>query len=564
MTKRVDLILLGGSESDYPWTMGRVWPVTASTEALHGAVLHLQQHLCGAKAFLFWDRELGRPNPDIIQKVLTCPGDVWHAGLGLGLHGLPGLIDFVAPTWMLSHDPPADTEATSWRISLRCCLVRPEVFRQMGGVHPEFISLAGAGLEMGHRYATRGVLTRHIPWLLPQRLSCRVPEIPFEDEFRFIYYRFGGRWSKWALLRGVLTRYISPAMAFKAWREIACRPRPAIPAPFVHNGPSISPELGNPRVSVLIPTLKRYPYLRKLLAQLSHQTIKPQEILLIDQTPPETRDLNLKLDFHDLPLQIIYLDQAGQCSARNVGLARAAGEFILFLDDDDEVSPDLIEAHVRNLKRFQADVSSGVAKVVGGDPLPENFTYLRLSDVFPTGNTLIDRRILESSGLFDLAYNKGTGEDHDMGMRIYLGGGYMILNPGISVLHHQAPAGGLRAHKARTITYASSRQSLIQRHLPSKTEIYLAKRYCTPRQVRESLWLRTLGTFSLRGPWWRRGLKIIIGFWLLPHTWRQIKSREREAERMLQAYPQIPAVSGSGPKLSWENHSDRKLFLSSQ
>ncbi len=546
MKTRVDLILIGNFESNYPWPMGQVWPVRASTEALHGVVQHLQQHVYEAKAFLFWDSELGRPKPDIIQKVLTNPGDVWHAGLRLGLRGLPGLIDFVAPLWMLSQDPPADTGATSWRISLRCCLVRPEVFRHMGGLYPEFTTLEGAGLEMGHRYATRGVLTRYIPWLLPQDLSCRVTKIPFQDEFRFVHYRFGSRWSKWTLMRGVLTRYISPATALKAWREIACRPRPSLPAPFVHNSPSITPELGNPRVSVLIPTLERYPYLRKLLAQLPHQTVKPHEIILIDQTPQGTRDHNLKRDFPDLPLKIIYLDQAGQCSARNAGLIEATGEFILFLDDDDEVSPDLIETHVRNLKQFQADVSSGVAEVVGDGPLPENFTYLRLSDVFPTGNTLINRRILESSGLFDLAYNKGTGEDHDLGMRIYLAGGHMILNPGISVVHHLAPAGGLRTHKARRITYASSRHSLIQRHLPSKTEIYLAKRYFTPRQVRESLWLRTLGTFSVRGPWWRRGLKIIIGFLLLPHTWRQIKSRERKAERMLQIYPQIPAFSGSG------------------
>jgi glycosyltransferase involved in cell wall biosynthesis len=268
----------------------------------------------------------------------------------------------------------------------------------------------------------------------------------------------------------------------------------------------------------------------------------------VDQTPRNNRDTHLESDFNNLPLKIIYLDQAGQCSARNAGLSRVEGEFILFLDDDDEVSPDLIEAHLRNLKRFHADVSSGVAAEVGAEGLPENFTYIRASDVFPTNNTLIHRRVLESAGLFDMAYDKGARADGDIGMRIYLHGAYMILNPEISVLHHHAPAGGLRVHKARVVTYASSRQSLIQRHLPSKTEIYLAKRYFTPRQVREHLWMGALGTFSVRGPWWRRGLKILISFLLLPHTWWQIKAREREADQMLQVYPQIPVLSGKGPE----------------
>jgi GT2 family glycosyltransferase len=544
----VDLVWLGEA-CPSTWPLGREYAAEPSSRALYELMLRLPKESV-AQACLFWDSGLGPPTPDSIIQALMLPGNVWHAGLRLGAGGWPQLLDFVAPTSMLNRDPPADLEATSWRISLRCCLIRLEVLHQMGGVHPEFITLDGAALEMGHRYATRGVLTRHIPWLLPEGVSSRISQIPFDDELRLIYYRFGWRWTKWALLRGVLTHYISPVTAVKAWREISRSPRPPIPGPFVHDYPSATADLGRSRVSVLIPTLDRYPYLRTLLGQLQLQTIKPHEIIIVDQTMRETRDTKLGFDFRNLPLKIIYLDRAGQCSARNAGLAEAQGEFILFLDDDDEVPPDLIEAHIRNLTRFQADVSSGVAEEVGAGDLPEYFTYIRLSDVFPTNNTLIHRRVLDSAGLFDLAYDRGARADADIGMRIYLHGGYMILNPEISVLHHHAPAGGLRAHKARAVTYASSRQSLFQRHLPSTTEIYLANRYFTPGQVRESLWQRVLGTLSLRGPWWRRGLKILIGLLLLPHTWWQIKSLERQSDQMLQLYPRIPTLSGYGSEPS--------------
>ena len=175
-------------------------------------------------------------------------------------------------------------------------------------------------------------------------------------------------------------------------------------------------------------------------------------------------------------------------------------------------------------------------------PLPWDFTFIRASDVFPTNNTLIKLRVLERSGLFDLAYNKLSRADGDLGTRIYLSGALMVLNPEISVLHHHAPVGGLRVHKARVITYASSRSRLGQRHLPSKSEIYLAKRYFKDRQVREDLWLRAFGTFSLRGSWLRQVMKGIVGAVLFPHTWITIKAREREAEQMLQEYPQIPTL----------------------
>jgi glycosyltransferase involved in cell wall biosynthesis len=263
------------------------------------------------------------------------------------------------------------------------------------------------------------------------------------------------------------------------------------------------------------------------------------EIIIVDQTPLERRETSLAEEFNDLPLRIIYRDQPGQCSSRNAGLCQARGDYILFLDDDEEVPPTLIEDHLKTLERFQADVSSGVADEVGAGPLPEAFTYFRVSDVFPTNNTLIRKDVLFRSGLFDLAYERGQRADGDLGMRVYLSGALMVLNPKIRILHHHAPRGGLRAHKARVITYASSRKYITHRHLPSVTEIYLAKRYFTPRQVREELWLRVLGTFSLKGSWWRKILKVLVSTVYLPHTLWVIRSRTHEAISMLRMYPQI-------------------------
>ena len=350
--------------------------------------------------------------------------------------------------------------------------------------------------------------------------------------------------------RALLARYTSPQKAFRANRKIYRTPKPLGPKPFTHSHePNLPPiEISKAKISVLIPTLDRYPYLLKLLSQLRDQTIKPFEIIIIDQTEVGRRITTLAKEFADLPIKLICQDKAGQCSSRNRGLKSSTGDFILFLDDDDEVPSTLMEDHLSSLHRYNAYSSSGVANEIGAGPLPKHFTYFRASDVFPTNNTMIKRETLYPSGLFDLAYEHGQRADGDLGMRVYLSGAVMILNPDIAVLHHHAPRGGLRSHNARVITYASSRQKIFHRHLPSITEIYLAKRYFTPRQAQEILWLRTLGTFSVQGNLLKKFIKFFASLISLPDTLWQVKKRYHQAENMLKDYPQIQKLKISGSK----------------
>jgi len=261
---------------------------------------------------------------------------------------------------------------------------------------------------------------------------------------------------------------------------------------------------------------------------------------VLDQTAADRRAASLSGEFPDLPLRYFALDRAGQCSSRNLGIRNARGDAILFLDDDDEVPPDLIERHLASMARFGCDVSSGVADEVGAGPLPESFRLVRSSDVFPTNNSLARIGALSGSGLFDLAYERGARADGDLGMRLYLSGAFMVLNPEISVLHHHAPSGGLRTHRARVVTRASSRARLGERHLPAVTEIYLAKRYFSARQVRESLWHRAVGTLRGDGSVGFRLAKAAVAAVLLPDTIRQIRRRETQADAMLREFPQIP------------------------
>lgn len=537
---KIDLIWLT-EKNNYPdWTLGKFTRVLPTPGAV-AAFVEKNLETSDADAWLFWDSQLELPPKTLLMDLLNTGDNLWHAGLKLGTNAQPDFIDFVSPTWMLNRDPDVGIEATSWRLSLRACLVQTEVLRQIGGPLAEFTMLEAAGLELGLRCIRNGVFMRYLPDLIRNDIPEKKATLTIEDQLRFIKAGYGDRWMFWAATHAVLSgredlsnivRGLMTASHFSP-REVKIK--------FQHKFRFIRREPAREaHISVIIPTLNRYYYLRTLLGQLRNQTTRPYEILVIDQTPRAERDEQIWDEFSDLPLHWFMLEKAGQCSSRNLGLQQAVGDYILFIDDDDEIPKDLIEMHMNNLKQYQCYVSNGVADEEQAGPLPKDFNFVKISNVFPTNNSMIKKEVLHRSGLFDLAYDHGQRADHDLGMRLYLSGEKMVLNPEISVLHHHAPVGGLRQYNARVVTYASSRSNIFQRNLISVSEIYLAKRYFSHCQVRQMIWINILGTFSIRGSIYKKILKFIVSTICLPCTIKIIKRRMKTANDMLEIFPQIP------------------------
>ena len=531
------------------WTAGETVRVARTLDALATVRPRRAQYV------LFWDEELGPPDEAAIVAAAGLPGDVWHAGLRLGMAGLPRAIDCVDPVWRFNRDPGCDVVATSWRMSLRACLVRASVLERLGGPNPHFETLAGAALELGHRWIKRGALMRHVPALLPETSNpFDPPAIPLDDELRFLRLAYGKMWMLWAagrllgrgtelsrLIRGLRRSHVPAIAAAVNLHEPEAGPAGSMSS----NGRAPRAPTGASSVSVLIPTLDRYPYLLDLLAQLRQQSVSPLEIVVIDQTAADRRETGWPARFADLPLRVIIREQPGQSSARNAGLHAVRGDVVLLLDDDDVVPPDLIACHLAFMDRFAVDASCGVALEPGAGPLPPDFGFTRDSDVFPTNNAMLRMAALPGSGLFDLAFERGERADHDLGMRLYLSGALLGLNPVASVTHLHAPRGGLREHRARVVTRSASRASLRTRHILSDTEAYLWARYFSKRQVNEALLIRTAGT--LRGD--RQGaariIRALVMLLLLPDTLRRNRSALARGKVMLNDYPQIPALERS-------------------
>jgi GT2 family glycosyltransferase len=541
MTGRIDLILIGEGPSP-AWTLGTVSRVSVAQEEVH-RLLENRLPDSNVDAYLFWDPALGEPNPASVRSFLQSSADIWHAGLALGTRGAPGAIDFVSPTWMLNRDPDEGIEATSWRASHRACLVRAEVLRWHRPPRG-YETLDAAFLAWGYRCITFGVIPRHTPGMLTRVPASTDYAIPLADEFRFVHSMFGKRWARWAATRAILSSYAGRAAIRRAVRDSREFSSQAPSTPFLRSpAPSRAGQRSVvPTVSVVIPTLDRETYLARVLEDLRKQTIAPCETIVVDQSarplvlPPseetgsEPRTLVLRLE------------HSGQSRARNLALERSRGDLVLFLDDDDELPADLIQRHLETMHRTGADASNGVALEPTTGDLPEAFQRGRVSDVFPTNNTMLRRSSLRGSGLFDLAYDRGARADADLGMRLYLSGALLLLRPEIRVLHHHAPRGGLRAHRSRVVTYGSSRRRITHRHLPEVTEIYAALRYFSSRQARELLWHAAAGTMSAHGGPLRRTAKVLYGLFALPITIVQLHARLRRARGMLATYPQVPRL----------------------
>ncbi len=91
------------------------------------------------------------------------------------------------------------------------------------------------------------------------------------------------------------------------------------------------------RVSVIIPVYNVKPYLERCLQSVLSQTLKDMEIILVDDGSTDgSGELADKLAVTDSRVRVIHQKNQGVSVARNTGLQNAQGEYVVFMDSDDE------------------------------------------------------------------------------------------------------------------------------------------------------------------------------------------------------------------------------------
>ena len=226
------------------------------------------------------------------------------------------------------------------------------------------------------------------------------------------------------------------------------------------------------KVSVIIPTFNRSNLISRAIKSVLNQTFKDFELIVVDDGSTDNTE-ELVQSFHDT--RIIYIKQKNQgpASARNTGILKSRGEYIAFLDSDDEWVPSKLK---NQIKLFQNSRMKNLG-FVGGKTLGINLQgkFVKITKAYQKGcilkeclnrelkppfinsNTaMIRKSVLNEVGHFDenLIYN----EDTDLWIRIAKKYNFDMVNEVISKTYK-----GYKINRI-TIKIAQNKEYLLKKH----------------------------------------------------------------------------------------------------
>jgi len=116
-------------------------------------------------------------------------------------------------------------------------------------------------------------------------------------------------------------------------------------------------------VSVVTPTFRRPDEVVGLIENLRSQTDLPLELVLVDGAPAEetATEVAVRAIANDQPFRVVYVRHGGGTAIqRNVGIDRATGRFIAFVDDDIRLEPDFLRVMTEGFAKPGAERVGGI------------------------------------------------------------------------------------------------------------------------------------------------------------------------------------------------------------
>ena len=271
-----------------------------------------------------------------------------------------------------------------------------------------------------------------------------VEELPIVDEYRFVKKYFSTFWYYYIFFIRLIT-FNNPfkeingfIKSFKVSRSLITKNTLTYSEWNCLDSKLLKTQ---PKVSIVIPTLNRYEYLKDVLKDLENQDYQNFDVIIVDQSEPFQKKF---YDNFNLDIKLIHQKEKALWLARNRAVELSDAAYLLLFDDDSRVESDWIKNHIKCLDFFNADISSGVSISIVGARVPDNYSFFKYSEQLDTGNVLIKREVFKAIGLFDRQYEKQRMGDGEYGLRAFLFGFKNISNPYAQRLHLKVGTGGLR------------------------------------------------------------------------------------------------------------------------
>lgn len=178
-------------------------------------------------------------------------------------------------------------------------------------------------------------------------------------------------------------------------------------------------------ISIIMATYNRGKSIERAIISALNQSFKNFELIIIDDgSSDNTKEIIESIK--DSRITYYYKNNGGQSSARNYGIKRAKGKYIMFLDDDDEYVGDALERTLKKIKetdlkwiyctqylsvRKDEEVLVNRGNGIKGDV----YKYLLSGNFLGTGE-IFGKEVFEAAGYFDETLK--IYEDKEMRIRI--------------------------------------------------------------------------------------------------------------------------------------------------
>lgn len=159
----------------------------------------------------------------------------------------------------------------------------------------------------------------------------------------------------------------------------------------------------NPFFSVIIPVYNGEKFIERAINSVINQSYEKFEIIVIDNCSTDsTREIVNKLSNCDSRIKLKKIHQKGRSLARNYGIDKSIGNYILFLDADDEIKPELFKNLIGenfDFAYFKVNYISN-NKVIKTIELPkENKIKKKIiyGNIFPINSVVISKKMIDKA-----------------------------------------------------------------------------------------------------------------------------------------------------------------------
>lgn len=110
-------------------------------------------------------------------------------------------------------------------------------------------------------------------------------------------------------------------------------------------------------ISIIIPCYNSSHYLDKCLKSLINQSYTNIEIVLVDNgSEDNSLEICKTYQLHDKRIKVYTETEGNQGAARNLGIDKATGDYLMFVDSDDYVSSDFCQIALSSIEKYRSDI----------------------------------------------------------------------------------------------------------------------------------------------------------------------------------------------------------------